>query len=155
HHARPARVAALEPLHGHRAPGQRDRRERLHGLRDEPRPAHADDDPVERLHHASAHGVGHAGLRLLKMIANEPAAFTAAPVHLKYRACRRNATLVVLSPVALYSYLDRHVVSVLLEPIKKEFGVSDTQLGLLTGFAFAIFYAGLGIPVARWADTGN
>jgi MFS family permease len=61
----------------------------------------------------------------------------------------------VLFLVATCSYLDRHIVSVLLEPIKKEFGVSDTLLGLLTGFAFAIFYATLGIPVARWADRGN
>ncbi|GAB2601018.1 MFS transporter [Ramlibacter solisilvae] len=61
----------------------------------------------------------------------------------------------VLFLVATCSYLDRHIIAVLLEPIKHEFQVSDTLLGLLTGFAFAIFYATLGIPVAQWADRGN
>ena len=46
-------------------------------------------------------------------------------------------------------------MSVLLEPIKREFRVSDTMLGLLGGLAFALFYATLGLPVARWADRGN
>jgi predicted MFS family arabinose efflux permease len=42
-----------------------------------------------------------------------------------------------------------------MEPIKADLGLSDTQLGLLTGFAFALFYATLGIPIARLADKGN
>lgn len=77
------------------------------------------------------------------------------PTHERYTPARRWWMLAVLFLVATCSYLDRHIVAVLLEPIKKEFGASDTQLGLLTGFAFAIFYATLGIPVARWADRGN
>jgi predicted MFS family arabinose efflux permease len=47
------------------------------------------------------------------------------------------------------------VISVLLEPIRLEFGVSDTMLGLLSGLAFALLYSALGVPVARWADRGN
>ncbi len=43
-------------------------------------------------------------------------------------------------------------MTILLEPIKEEFGASDTAMGFLTGFAFALFYATLGIPVARLAD---
>jgi predicted MFS family arabinose efflux permease len=43
----------------------------------------------------------------------------------------------------------------LLEPIKAELGLRDSQLGILTGLAFAAFYATLGIPVALWADRGN
>lgn len=78
-----------------------------------------------------------------------------APADSLYGDRRRWWMLLVLFLVATCSYLDRHIVSVLLEPIKKEFGVSDTLLGLLSGFAFAIFYATLGIPVARWADRGN
>ena len=78
-----------------------------------------------------------------------------APADSLYGDGRRWWMLLVLFLVATCSYLDRHIVSVLLEPIKKEFGVSDTLLGLLSGFAFAIFYATLGIPVARWADRGN
>lgn len=53
------------------------------------------------------------------------------------------------------SYFDRCVVSVLLEPIKAEFGVSDTLLGLLSGFSFALFYSVAAIPVSRIADHGN
>src|SRR5688572_32383510 len=48
--------------------------------------------------------------------------------------------------------MDRSVLSVLLESIKAEFQVSDTLLGLLSGMAFAFFYATLGIPIAAWAD---
>jgi len=47
------------------------------------------------------------------------------------------------------------VLSLLLEDIKKEFGASDTQLGLLGGIPFAFFYAGCGIPLAMWADRSN
>ena len=78
-----------------------------------------------------------------------------APPHAGYSERRRRAMLAILFLVALCSYLDRHVVAILLEPIKQEFGASDTRMGLLTGFAFAIFYATLGIPVARWSDRGD
>ena len=47
------------------------------------------------------------------------------------------------------------VLSLLLEDIKKEFGASDTQLGLLGGIPFAFFYAGCGIPLAMWADRSS
>lgn len=50
------------------------------------------------------------------------------------------------------NFLDRQIVNILAEPIKKEFGLSDTQLGLLTGFSFAAFHATLCIPVAILAD---
>ena len=54
--------------------------------------------------------------------------------------------------VFILNYLDRQIVSILAEPIKLEFGLSDTQLGLMTGLAFALFYSLLGIPIARFAD---
>jgi len=53
------------------------------------------------------------------------------------------------------SYMDRMVLSVLVEPIRVELGLSDTQIGLLTGFAFAVFYALMGFPIARLADRGS
>lgn len=53
------------------------------------------------------------------------------------------------------SYMDRMVLSVLVEPIRIELGLSDTQIGLLTGFAFAAFYALMGFPIARLADRGS
>lgn len=58
----------------------------------------------------------------------------------------------VLSAVSFLNYMDRMVLAVLLEPIKAELGLSDGQLGLLSGLAFAVFYATLGIPLARLAD---
>lgn len=79
----------------------------------------------------------------------------AVPAHTLYSPRRRWLLLAMLFLVAMSNYIDRTVISVLLEPIKKEFGASDTQLGLLSGIAFAFFYATLGIPIARWADRGN
>ena len=64
-----------------------------------------------------------------------------------------NYVLFILALVAFFNYLDRMALSMLMEPIKAELGFSDTQLGLLTGFAFALFYATFGIPIARLADT--
>ena len=72
-----------------------------------------------------------------------------------YSPARRWWFLAVLFLVSTSNYVDRNIISVLLEPIKTEFQVSDTLLGLLTGISFAVFYATLGIPVARWADRGN
>lgn len=63
--------------------------------------------------------------------------------------------LFLLFLVSTSNYFDRYVISVVLEPIKLEFRVSDTMLGLLSGFCFAASYALFGLPVARWADRGN
>ena len=57
--------------------------------------------------------------------------------------------------VYTFNFIDRQILSILLEPIKQDLGLSDTALGMLTGFAFALFYATLGIPIARLADRGN
>ncbi|WP_129778323.1 spinster family MFS transporter [Peristeroidobacter soli] len=72
-----------------------------------------------------------------------------------YSPVRQWSLLAVLFLVSTSNFVDRNIISVLLEPIKAEFGVSDTLLGLLTGISFAVFYATLGIPVARLADRGN
>lgn len=56
--------------------------------------------------------------------------------------------------VYVINFLDRQIFSILIEPIRAEIHLSDTQLGLLGGIAFAIFYTFAGIPIARWADTG-
>jgi predicted MFS family arabinose efflux permease len=61
--------------------------------------------------------------------------------------------LAVLMIVSFFNYMDRMVLAVLVEPIKRDLGLSDTQMGLLSGLAFAVFYATLGLPLARWADT--
>ena len=64
-----------------------------------------------------------------------------------------NYVLGVLVAVYVMNYVDRQLISILIEPIKAEFGASDAQMGILTGFAFAIFYTVAGIPVARLADV--
>lgn len=62
--------------------------------------------------------------------------------------------LLILTTVYVLNFVDRQLLVILQEPIKAELNLSDTQLGLLTGFAFALFYVICGIPIARWADQG-
>ena len=66
-----------------------------------------------------------------------------------------NYVLGVLFIVYVFNFIDRQVLSVFIGPIKEEFGASDTQMGLLAGFAFALLYTFAGIPIARLADRGN
>jgi len=61
-------------------------------------------------------------------------------------------TLWVLLIVYIFNFLDRQIVNILAEPISRDLGLSDTQIGLMTGIAFAAFYTFLGIPIARFAD---
>lgn len=72
-----------------------------------------------------------------------------------YAERQRSGFLTVLFLVSRSQFFDRNVISILLEPIKEEFNVSDTMLGMLGGPCFAFFYAIAGIPVARWTDRGN
>jgi predicted MFS family arabinose efflux permease len=68
---------------------------------------------------------------------------------------QRNYTLGVLVLVFTSSHIDRQIVAILGQPIKEALAISDTQLGLLTGVMFALFYATLGMPMAMWADRRN
>jgi MFS family permease len=52
-------------------------------------------------------------------------------------------------------FVDRQILSLLVEPIKRDLGVSDTQVSLLMGLSFAVFYSALGIPIGRLADRGS
>jgi len=61
-------------------------------------------------------------------------------------------SVVLLIVVYTLAFIDRNIVNVLLAPIGKEFDLSDTQLGFFGGTAFGIFYATLGVPIARIAD---
>ena len=58
----------------------------------------------------------------------------------------------VLCVAYTLSFVDRMILALLVEPIKRDLNISDTQVGLLHGFAFAIFYTTLGVPIARLAD---
>lgn len=63
--------------------------------------------------------------------------------------------LAVLCIVTLLSQLDRHVTTIIVAPLKKEFAISDTLFGLLHGYGFAITYAIFGIPFGRLVDRKN
>lgn len=67
----------------------------------------------------------------------------------------RRKMLTLLAVIYAFHFVDRNIVTLLIEDIKRDMQLSDTQVGLLTGMAFALFYSTLGIPIARWADRGN
>ncbi len=67
----------------------------------------------------------------------------------------RRYVLVLLLLVYIFNFVDRQILSVLLQSIKREFSFSDTQLGLLGGIAFALFYSIVGLPMAWMADRFN
>jgi predicted MFS family arabinose efflux permease len=67
----------------------------------------------------------------------------------------RTYVLSMLVIINVFNVLDRQIVTILTEPIKVDLGLSDTQVGLMTGLVFSIFYTVLGIPIARLADRSN
>jgi predicted MFS family arabinose efflux permease len=67
----------------------------------------------------------------------------------------RWTVLVMLTLVYTFNFIDRQILVILQEPIKAELGLSDAQLGLLTGFSFALVYVTAGIPIAWLADRAN
>jgi predicted MFS family arabinose efflux permease len=67
----------------------------------------------------------------------------------------RYYALGILTVVYAFNFIDRQLLAILQESIKEELLLSDGQLGLLAGFAFAVFYVTAGIPIARWADQSN
>ena len=60
-----------------------------------------------------------------------------------------------MTAIYTLNLVDRGLIMLLLHPIKQDLSLSDTQLGLLTGILFGLFYAVLGVPIARWADRGD
>ncbi|MBV7255272.1 MFS transporter [Pacificimonas sp. WHA3] len=68
---------------------------------------------------------------------------------------RANYVLAVLLTIYIFSYIDRALISVVARPLRADIAISDTVWGLMSGFAFAMFYAGMGIPLARMAERFN
>ena len=68
---------------------------------------------------------------------------------------RRGLSLFLLTLTYFFSYMDRQILAILQEDIIRDLRLSDLQMGLIAGFAFALFYAGLGMPVAWLADRTN
>ncbi len=62
---------------------------------------------------------------------------------------------VVLMLCYALSYVDRQILGLLVPQIKADLGISDTLMGLLQGFSFALFYAAMGLPLGRVADFAN
>jgi len=60
--------------------------------------------------------------------------------------------LCMLMFIYIFNFLDRQLMSILIEPIKEEMGFTDSQMGLMTGFYFALFYTGFGVIVGFLAD---
>lgn len=63
--------------------------------------------------------------------------------------------LALMTAIYAINFLDRQIMTILAGPIKEEFALSNLELGVLTGFAFAVFYSALGVPIARIADSGD
>ncbi|MEM9839547.1 MAG: MFS transporter [Pseudomonadota bacterium] len=67
----------------------------------------------------------------------------------------RAYVLFILVVVYTFNFIDRQILSILAVPIKAELGLTDTQIGLMSGLAFALFYATLGVPIAMLADRSS
>jgi MFS family permease len=80
---------------------------------------------------------------------------TPSPVINPVSTAYRRYALWVLLIIYTLNFLDRQVVNILAEPIKRDLGLADWQLGMMSGLAFAIFYTVLGIPIARLAERKN
>ncbi|SEJ52480.1 Predicted arabinose efflux permease, MFS family [Pseudomonas linyingensis] len=65
---------------------------------------------------------------------------------------RTHYALAVLTVIYVFNYIDRHLMAILIEPVKAEFGISDTQIGLLSGLTFALFFTLFGFPLGRLSD---
>lgn len=79
---------------------------------------------------------------------------TVAPAAAASLPCAWYVVIVLMGCYTL-SFIDRQILSLLVAPIKRDLGLSDTRVGLLQGLAFALFYALLGLPLGRFADSGN
>lgn len=85
----------------------------------------------------------------------EPSAVTPAADEGLYSPAYQRTALFLLTLVYVFNFVDRQVLNILAEAIKVDLSLSDTQLGLVTGLAFALFYSLLGLPLARYAERGD
>ncbi|ASP48294.1 MFS transporter [Cognaticolwellia beringensis] len=70
-------------------------------------------------------------------------------------AGRTRLTMFLLAIIYVFSYIDRNLIAIVLEPIKQEFDVSDTVMGAVSGLAFAVLYSAFSFPISRMADKGT
>ena len=87
-----------------------------------------------------------------ELMASDGAAASDAPLIPPATESYRRYALWMLLGVYILNFLDRQVVSILAEPIKRDLNLTDTQIGAMSGLAFALFYTFLGIAIARLAE---
>ncbi|WP_404302869.1 MFS transporter [Alicycliphilus denitrificans] len=68
---------------------------------------------------------------------------------------QRSYALVLLTLLSALAFMDRQILAVLLQPVKAEFGLTDLQVGLITGLGFSLTFVLLGIPLGKHADRGQ
>lgn len=68
---------------------------------------------------------------------------------------QRSYTLLLLTLLSALAFMDRQILAVLLQPVKAEFGLTDLQIGLITGLGFSVTFVLLGIPLGKLADRGE
>lgn len=71
------------------------------------------------------------------------------------RLTNRYLVVAILALAYTFNFLDRQILSILAEPVRRDLHLSDSQLGLLTGFAFALFYTLFGVPIGWFADRSH
>src|ERR1044071_4583713 len=86
-----------------------------------------------------------------RLSAREPRAGTPVGRSVAYKRYLLTLLMVILA----FNNVDGLALGLVLQNIKVDLALSDTQLGFLSGIAFALFYSVMGIPLARWADRGN
>jgi len=62
--------------------------------------------------------------------------------------------LTILTIVYIFNFIDRQIINIIAEDVKRDLDLSDTQLGMMTGLAFSLFYSIMAIPISRFADKG-
>ena len=102
------------------------------------------------------------GIRAMRRLGLLPPAFFFLPEFQSERFMRetlpggrRGFALAILLAVFAVNFMDRQLVAILAEPIKRDLSLSDTEIALLYGFAFAVLYTSAGLPIARLADRTN
>jgi MFS family permease len=79
----------------------------------------------------------------------------AAPKIVVVSPAYRKYAMAMLLAIYVLNFVDRQVINILAEPIKKDLGLLDWQIGAMSGLAFALFYTVLGLPIAQYAERGH
>ena len=104
--------------------------------------------------HSPGHSQGHSQGKGPRRGEAAPDALAKPPPE-DYSPAYKRFVLLMLTLVYAFNFIDRQILVILQEPIKADMGLSDAQLGLLSGFTFAVVYVSAGIPLAYWADRSN